>query len=282
MLHPPLRERRRRARDFRLSTTMPISPKRMPFMGHLNELRKRLTVVIAVVGVLDLLGYYFSDEIFRALVGPMTPYIGDMPFAFEILEAMTNRFRLGIFGALVVGSPVIIYEVLAFFLPALRPKERKWFGWTALTAGLLFIAGVLVCYFLVLGRTTEWLVAQGGDSFQLMLSAKSAMSFGMWFLAGFGMAFEVPVLVFYLVYFNVISYEQLRKNWRVVWIVIVVASAMITPDFSPYSMAVLAGAMIGLYELSMLLARVLLARKIREASLEIEDDEDDIVVAGEG
>lgn len=255
---------------------MPITPRRMPFMQHINELRKRLTVVIAVVGVLTLVGYYFSDEIYRTLVGPMLPVLGDSgSYTLDLLEAMSNRFRLGMFGAVVVGSPVIIYETLAFFVPALKPKERRWFGWTALAAGLLFIAGVAFCYAFILEPSTQWLVEQSGETFELLLRAQSAMTFAMWFLAGFGLAFEVPVVVFYLVYFNVVPYATLRKNWRVVWVVMAVVAAMITPDWNPWSMGALAGAMIGLFEGSMLLVRVMLNRKIKAeaASVVVDDDE---------
>jgi len=240
----------------------------MPFMQHLAELRRRLTVVVIVVGLLTLIGYFFSDRIYEVLVAPMKPVIGDEgSYVFDILEAMSNRFRLGLFGALVVGSPIIIYESLAFFLPALKPKERRWFSWTFVAAVILFLAGVAFCYAFILEPSTAWLVQQSGETFELLLRAQSAMSFSMWFLAGFGLAFEVPVVVFYLVYFGVIPYDKLRKNWRIVWVVIVIAASMITPDWNPWSMAALSGAMIALYEGSMALVRIVLSRKIRAQKL---------------
>jgi len=247
---------------------MPISPKRMPVMSHLGELRKRLTVVVLVVGVLSIVGYFFSDRIYLLLLGPMRSVIGEQgSFVFDILEAMSNRFRLGMFGAVIVGSPVILYETLAFFLPALQPKERRWFLWTFFAAVVLFLGGVAFCYFLILEPSAQWLVDQSGETFKLMLRAQSAMTFAMWFLAGFGLAFEVPVIVFYLVYFNVVPYATLRKNWRVVWVVIVVIASMITPDWNPWSMAALSGSMVALFEASMLLVRIMLARKIKAQRL---------------
>ncbi len=247
---------------------MPISPKRMPVMSHLGELRKRLTVIVLVVGVLSIFGYFFSDRIYLLLLGPMRSVIGEQgSFVFDILEAMSNRFRLGMFGAVIVGSPVILYQTLAFFLPALQPKERRWFLWTFFAAVVLFLGGVAFCYFLILEPSAQWLVDQSGETFQLMLRAQSAMTFAMWFLAGFGLAFEVPVIVFYLVYFNVVPYATLRKNWRIVWVVIVVVASMITPDWNPWSMAALSASMVALFEASMLLVRFALARKIKAQRL---------------
>ena len=247
---------------------MPVAPKRMPFMSHLNELRKRLTVVVGVVGVLTRVGYIFSAQIYMILTRPMTPVIGEQgSYVFDILEAMSNRFRLGMFGAVVVGSPIILYEVLAFFLPALKPKERRWFMWTFFAGVVLFLGGVAFCYLLILEPSTRWLVEQSGETFELLLRAQSAMTFSMWFLAGFGLAFEVPVIVFYLVYFNVVPYATLRKNWRIVWVVIVVVASMITPDWNPWSMAALSGSMVALFEASMLLVRFMLRRKIRAQAM---------------
>jgi len=240
----------------------------MPFLGHVNELRKRLTIVIAVLSVLTVVGYFFSDEVFNLLVGPMRDLIGEQgSYAFDVLEPMANRFRLGIFGAVIVGSPIVIYEAFAFFLPALKPRERKWFLWTFFFAVVLFLAGVAFCYFFILEPSAVWLVEQSGETFQLLLRAQSAMTFAMWFLAGFGIAFEVPVVVFYLVYFQVVPYDKLRKNWRVVWVVIIIIASMITPDWNPWSMAALSGAMIALFEGSMAFVRILLAKKIRAQKL---------------
>lgn len=250
---------------------MPISPKRMPFFGHIDELRRRLFVIVGVLFVLCIGFYFFSTQIYDILVAPVRAVIGNKAtFTFDVLEGMMNRFKLGLWAGLVVGSPVIIYEVLAFFLPALKPKERRWFLWTFFAAVALFATGILFCYFLILEPSSAWLVQQNGQTFQLMMRASSFLQFEMWFLVGFGIAFEVPVVVFYLVYFEVVSYAKLRKNWRVVWVVIIIVASMITPDWSPISMGALSIAMIVLFEGSMFLVHNMLRKKIAA-----QDDDDD-------
>jgi len=252
---------------------MPISPRRMPFMGHIAELRRRLFIVVLVIAALAVGLYFFSDKIYELLVGPAKEVIGTQgSFTFDVLEGMTNRFRLALWAALLVGSPVIIYHTLSFFVPALKPKERRWFLWTFFAAVLLFIGGIAFCYLLILEPSAQWLVEQNGETFELMLRASSMMQFSMWFMVGFGIAFEVPIVVFYLVYFEVVPYKKLRENWRVVWVAIIIIAAMITPDWSPVSMGALAGAMIGLFEGSMGLVRILLRKKIRAQKLELEED----------
>lgn len=253
---------------------MPISPKRMPFFGHIEELRRRLFVVVGVLLVTSVGFYFLSSQVYDILVAPVRSVIGhSATFTFDVLEGMLNRFKLGLWAGVVVSSPVIIYEVLAFFLPALKPKERRWFLWTFAAAVVLFIAGVLLCYFMILEPSSAWLVQQNGGTFRLMMRASTFLQFEVWFLVGFGVAFEVPVVVFYLVYFEVVPYAKLHKNWRVVWVVIVIVAAAITPDWSPISMGALSIAMIVLFEASMFLVRGMLRKKI--AAQKDDDEVDD-------
>ncbi|MCX8007205.1 MAG: twin-arginine translocase subunit TatC [Coriobacteriia bacterium] len=244
-------------------------------MGHLAELRSRLTVVVAVVGLTALAGYFFATPIYRFLVAPLQPVLKGQPaLTLKLLEAMSVRFKLGVWAGLVVSSPVIIYEALAFFLPALKPKERAWFLWTFAAAVVLFLAGAAFCYGVVLEPSAKWLAAQNGEIFEYKATGADLVTLAMYFILGFGIAFEVPVLVFYLVYFGVIPYDKLRANWRVVWVVLAIVAAMITPDWSPVTMGLLAAAMIGLFEGTMLLLRVLLARRIRTQRAALAFDEE--------
>lgn len=245
-------------------------------MGHLAELRKRLVVVFIITGVFAVAGYFFATPIYKFLVAPLQNVLGGEPaVTLRILEAMGIRFKLGLWGGVIAASPVIIWQSLAFFLPALKPKERKWFVWTFIAAVVLFLGGAAFCYTLILGPSTQWLAGQNGDIFSYMPTGADLVTVSMYFILGFGIAFEVPVVVFYLVYFQVIPYDKLRKNWRVVWVVLATAAAMITPDWSPVTMGALSAAMIALFEASMFLVRILLARKIKAQRDAFGDDEDE-------
>jgi sec-independent protein translocase protein TatC len=92
------------------------------------------------------------------------------------------------------------------------------------------------------------------------------------FLLGFGIAFQTPVVVFYLVYFGVVPYATLRKNWRIVYVSTFVIAAGITPDWSPVSMMALGLSMIVLYEMSLALVRVVLARRIKARDAALAED----------
>ena len=90
------------------------------------------------------------------------------------------------------------------------------------------------------------------------------------FELGFGLAFELPLIIFYLVVFNVVPYKKLRSSWRTVYIALMILSAMVTPDASPITMMLMFAALVGLYELSLLVARLVLGSKIKEQTEEYE------------
>lgn len=240
----------------------------MPFFDHIAELRRRLMVLFVVIGLMSLGAYFLTDQIYTFLLAPVSfLFESGKAITLSPLEAMTIRFKLGLWAAVVAGFPIIIWQVFAFFLPALKPKERRWFVPTFVIAVVLFFVGCAFCYKLILPPSMQWLVSQNGEIFQLLPKGAEVITVVTFFLIGFGLAFETPIVVFYLVYFGVVSYEKLRKNWRVVYVVISVIAAGVTPDWSPVSMGALAGAMIALYEISMFLVRVLLSRKIARQRL---------------
>ena len=254
---------------------MPIGPSRMPFLKHLDELRKRLFVLVIVLSIAVVVLYFFTEPIYRFVLAPVWPVLkGSNPIAIGVLDPMTVKFGLALWSAVVVCSPLIVWELMAFLLPALKPKERKWVLPTFLAMVVLFAAGVALCYTVILPASFVWLAEQAGSVMTFMPTAGDMLAVVEFFLLGFGVAFQTPIIVFYLVFFGVIPYAKLRANWRIIYVTIVILAAMITPDWSPVSMGALSVSMIALYELSMLACRVMLARRIK-AQNALDDDDDD-------
>jgi sec-independent protein translocase protein TatC len=254
---------------------MPIGPARMPFLQHLDELRKRLFVVFGVITVGTVVAYFFTDPIYRFVLHPVWPILkGGAPIAIGVLDPMTVRFGLAFWSAIVIASPIIVWEIMGFLLPALRPKERKFALPTFLAMVVLFAAGVALCYIVILPASFQWLADQSGTIMRFMPQAGDMLTVVEFFLLGFGVAFQTPIIVFYLVYFGVIPYKTLRSNWRIIYVTITILAAMITPDWSPVSMGALAIAMVVLYEASMFACRVMLARRIKALGTPVVDEGD--------
>ncbi|TLM98274.1 MAG: twin-arginine translocase subunit TatC [Actinobacteria bacterium] len=265
---------------------MPVAPKRMPFFEHIAELRKRLIVVVVTVVVLALGLYTWGWQIFDFVLRPVQSAL-ELAGAEKLnilgpFATFTLRFKVATYAAIVVASPIIIWQVMAFFLPALKPKEQRYVVPTFGTMVALFIGGIAFCYIVVAPTAFEWMVAQaGGNSVQVLPDAALWFQAVLLLLFAFGLGFQLPVIVFYLMIFNIVPYNKLRANWRYAYVIIVTTAAIATPDWSPVTMGALAAALIVLYEGSMLLARIVLSRRIgeqkrREAIMAAGGDPDEI------
>jgi sec-independent protein translocase protein TatC len=268
---------------------MAIGQARMPLFDHLGELRRRLTVIVVALLVASVALYFFAPFLILIIVQPVTDYLtaAGTPITtadelklvlntFGALEGFTLKFKVAIVFAVVVCCPIWIWQVLGFFLPALKPNERKWVLPTFFAAIALFIVGTVFCYLLILDPAFSWLLGQSRDISTVIPSAAEFINTILLFEMGFGIAFELPLVVFYLTVFNIVPYKKLRASWRGVYIVLMVVCAMVTPDANPITMIMMFAAMAVLYEGSLLLSRIVLTRRLaREKRAEAGADADE-------
>ena len=248
---------------------MPIGPARMSLMEHLGELRMRLVRIVVCLIVATLVFYLGTDTVVQFLLAPVAQY---MPLdesgrvqlnVFGAFDAFSVRITVALWTALVATAPITLWQILAFFLPALKPKERKWFVPTFIAALCLFIGGTVFCYCVILNPAFQWLTDQATGFATIMPEAAQWVDIIIKFELGFGIGFEMPLVVFYLVMFGIIPYKKLRASWRGMYVGLLVFSAMVTPDASPVTMGLMFAAMVVLYEISLLAARVGLAKRIK-------------------
>jgi sec-independent protein translocase protein TatC len=248
----------------------------MPFFDHIAELRRRIVVIAVTIIVGSMALYTWGWNIFDLVMAPVTPLLNGVKWQiFTPFGTFGLRFTVAFYASLVVGAPIIIWQIMAFFLPALREKERRYVVPTFAALVLLFIMGVAFCYFVILNTAFAWIFAQGGNAIGLTPDASKYFQGVIMMLLGFGIGFELPVVVFYLVIFNIVPYAKLRSGWRVVYVVLMVVASAATPDWSPWTMGGLYVALVVLYEISMLLARVTLRKRIeaqKRAELALDED----------
>lgn len=248
---------------------MPIGPARMSLIDHLGELRLRLTRIVVALLIATLVFYLATPTIAQFLLAPVAEFLPQdangnaMLNVLGAFDAFAVRFTISIWAGVVATMPITLWQILAFFLPALKPKERKWFIPTFAAAVALFIFGSVFCYCVILNPAFEWLTDQASGFATVLPEAGSWVDIIIKFELGFGIAFEMPLVVFYLVLFNIVPYAKLRASWRVVYVGLLVFSAMVTPDASPVTMGLMFAAMIGLYEISLLIARIALKRRAK-------------------
>lgn len=251
----------------------------MPLFDHLGELRMRLVRIIACLAVAVVIFYLASETLVQFLIWPISDILQQntegqgLLTTLDPFEGFGVRFKVSLWASIVACAPVILWQILAFFLPALKPSERKWFIPTFAAAVGLFIFGTVFCYLIILNPAFQWLVDQSAGFAIAQARASTFVDMIIKFEIGFGFAFELPLIVFYLVIFDVVPYKKLRGSWRTVYVALMVISAMVTPDASPITMMLMFAAMVALYEGSLLISRIVLAKRIKKQNEELEREE---------
>ena len=156
---------------------------------------------------------------------------------------------------------------MGFFLPALKPKERKWVVPTVAAMVALFFLGMIFCYFIIQPAAFGWLLDQTFEFANSIADAEDYLNIYMMLEIGFGIAFQLPLVIFYLTILHLVPYATLRGQWRFVYVGLMALSAIVTPDASPVTMVLMFAALIGLYEVALAVARYVLIARDGKASL---------------
>lgn len=241
---------------------MPIGPARMPLMDHLGELRRRLTIIVVTIIVATVVMYFATPTIIDVLTDPIKPLVGGKFYITTALGGFALRFGIAIKIAVVMSTPMILWQFFGFFLPALKPNERKWVVPTVLVATVLFFVGAVFAYFLMVPAAFQWLTGETQAVATTFAQLDDYVNTELLLMIGFGVAFELPLVVFYLAVFRIIPYATFRSAWRYIYVGLLVISACVTPDGSPVTLFFMYTAMISLYEISLFVTRfVVMARE---------------------
>lgn len=198
----------------------------MSLFEHLDELRKRLVVVV-VVNLLAMVLLFSQSEFIMQYLLEVNPGM-DLVYTTPS-ELLMVYVELSFILAVVICSPITIYEIWAFIEKGLYEKERKAILFTLIFGAVFFILGVAFCYFMVLPTTLEFFLRIAIDEVASMLSIQSYVSFVNMMLLAFGAVFEMPVIIFLLSKLGIIKPEFLKKNRGIIIVGIFVFAAVITP-----------------------------------------------------
>jgi sec-independent protein translocase protein TatC len=243
----------------------------MTIMEHLHELRNRLFVALCAIAFGGTLGFIWwgvspfgLPSLGDLLTGPYcalppTLRLTPNPGRCQLLqtapfEVFTLRMQVGVAAGAVLTAPIWIYQIWAFITPGLYTKERKFALTFVGTASVLFAGGAVLAYYVV-PTGLSFLANLGGGQFITALTGQSYVSFLLTMLAVFGLTFELPLLVVMLNRVGVLPYEKLRRWQRGILFGLFVVAAVATPGNDPISMVALAGALVVLFEASVLIAR---------------------------
>ena len=241
----------------------------MPLFDHLAELRRRLTIVIVSVICAALVVYMATPTLIKIMMQPIYDVLPNGAEDLTVLSALggfTIRFKIALFFGAIMCTPVILWQALGFFLPALNEKERHWVVPTVAAMVTLFYLGMVFCYFVIQRTAFGWLIEQSDEFARVLLNAEDYLSIELLLEVGFGVAFQLPLIIFYLSILHVVPYRTFRGQWRYVYVGLLTLCAVVTPDASPVTMLLMYAVMLGLYEVSLAVARrVIIMRDGKQA-----------------
>lgn len=238
-----------------------VQGKKLSVLGHLRELRQRLMKSVIAVIITTAVAFIFADQIFAILVAPA----GGTPLIFvELTEMFTTYFKVCLIAGTVLAMPVIMYHFMMFITPALKPAERRAMYLALPWIMLMFALGVIFAYFVLLPRGLEFLFGFGSEIAVPQIRIGNYVTIVARFLLAMGLVFEVPVVLTFLARVGLVTSKKLAQKRRVSIIIVFVVAAIITPTVDPVNQSLVALPLLGLYEMSIWLAKV--AERRRKAA----------------
>ncbi len=229
---------------------------KQPFLGHLEELRRRLVVCAIAVGIGFIICYIFSKQLFSFLILPLTKVLpADSRLIFTNLpEMFITYIKVALVAGIILAIPIIFYQLWMFLAPALYQKEKGYFIPFVFFSSILFIAGSLFGYLVVFPYGFKFFMSFATEDIQALPSVKQYFSFAIRLLLAFGLVFEMPVVVFFLTKIGLITPDSMKKFRKFAILSSFILSAILTPpDVATQIMMALP--IIILYELSIFISQ---------------------------
>ena len=239
------------------------------FLSHLIELRQRLVWSLIAFAIACAPTLYFSSELYDLLAQPLIRALpeGSRMIATGVISPFLIPMKIAFLAAFVCVLPFILYQVWAFVAPGLYTHEKRLALPLVVSSTLLFIGGMLFCYFIVFGQVFRFIAQFAPKSISVAPDIEAYFNFVLGMFFAFGLAFEVPVVVVVLILMGIVTTEQLRE-WRgyVIVGVFVIAAIVTPPDV--VSQIALAVPMCILYEVGIFFGQFIERRRKAEAAVD--------------
>ena len=230
--------------------------KEMSFLEHLEELRWRIIYSIIGIVIGTIIAWIFVDFLVDVVL--LKP-AKDSGAALQNLRPFGQLFlymQIAIMVGIIISIPNIFYQFWQFISPALRKKERSYIFWIVIFSSVCFLAGIAFAYFTMLPLTLKFAAQFGSESIKNEFSIEEYMSIIISVMLAAGLVFELPMISFFLSKLGILKPSFMRKYRKHAIVIIMIASAFLTPGTDPVSQMVLAVPLVVLYEISILISKL--------------------------
>ena len=231
---------------------------KLTVIGHLDELRQRLLKSLIALVITTLISLLFAKQIFNILIAPA----GDINLIYiELTEMVGTYMKVALASGIVLATPYLIYHLLMFISPGLTQKEKKYVYLILPWVTLMFIAGVIFGYFILVPPATKFLISFGSDIAIPQIKIGNYISIVTRLLLCIGAVFETPVVILFLARLGIVTPKMLSSKRRHAMVTAFILAAIITPTFDPVNQSLVAAPLIVLYEMSIWLAKLVQRRE---------------------
>jgi sec-independent protein translocase protein TatC len=238
-----------------------INEKEMPFLDHLEELRWRLFKSLISVFVLMLVCWAFSDQLLEILRFPGRQI--DPPLKMQVLKVQTvfmTKLEIALIGGVILGLPVIIYQIWQFVAPGLIKNEKKFLPIVIISTIFCFMAGGLFAYFIIIPFALQFFMDLAPVDIENNIALDFYIGFLLRIIIVFGVVFELPIISIILTKMGLLTPQFMRKYRRYAIVIAFVLGAILTPP-DPSTQIMLAIPIVLLYEVSIYLSYIFSSKK---------------------
>lgn len=243
----------------------------MTLMQHLNELRIRLTWAMAALAVATVLSFIFAEPLLNFLMKPYSAAVPDGSAALQTLrptEGIETFFKVALLAGAIIAMPLILYQFWLFISPGLTKDEKRYVYIFIPSALVLFLLGIAFAWFVLAPAAIYFLANFLPSVFKTDWTGQEYISFVTRLLFFMGLAFEMPIVIYFVARVGLVTPTWLREQWRIAVVMVAVLAAVITPSIDPVTMLLTMGPLLVLYVLSIGLARIGYGQFERSMSVE--------------
>ena len=261
-----------------MSTRQP-GDQEMPLVSHLTELRTRLLRCIIAVLVIFLCLFYFAQDIYALVAAPLRAYLpeGATMIATGVASPFLTPFKLTLVVSLFLGMPVVLQQIWGFIAPGLYTHEKRIAVPLLISSILLFYAGMAFAYFVVFPIMFGFFASVTPEGVAMMTDIGQYLDFVLTLFFAFGVAFEIPVATFLLIWVGIVDVQTLRKSRPYVIVGCFIVGMILTPP-DVFSQTLLAVPMWMLFEVGVFFGAMIRRQKeqgdANEAHAEKDEDND--------
>ncbi|MBI5027038.1 MAG: twin-arginine translocase subunit TatC [Nitrospirae bacterium] len=255
-----------------------MNDEKMPLTTHLEELRKRIVVLLIAIFIGFGVCFYYSESIFNLLTLPLRNTLElSLKYPFIALKASENpglklvflapteaiwmHMKIAIISGFIMVLPVVFYEIWRFVAPGLLQKEKKYALPFVILVTTLFLLGAFFCFVFILPFAMNFLLTYKTEGLQPMLSVGKYVDFCLKFILAFGAIFELPVVIVFLTKAGIVSTKFLAKNRKYAVLLAFIIAAFLTPTPDAFNQTLMAVPIILLYEAGIWASKLLGGRK---------------------